>query len=211
MKGLIYRDFVILRPSLKTLGLSLIVIVSVFLYMNLGMLLIMAFPMMLSFLAIGNSQVDAASHWRKATKTMPISSKSIVLSRYMTCVILYLIGIFISILYGYIYLSYKEVADIPYQLFRTLGIGAGLPLFYSAIFHTCAYHFKGEHLEQAMMICMLVMFAVFGGGALLLKGLLVDFQYSNLNLYILLFLLVSIVMFILSYFIAYAIFINDNK
>lgn len=211
MKGLIYRDFVILRPSLKTLGLSLIAILAVFLYMNQGMLLIVAFPIMFSFLAIGNFQVDAASHWKKASRMMPITSKEIVLSRYMTSLLLYLIGIAVAVIYGYIYLSNKGVEDISYQLFRTLGIGAGLPLFYSAIFHPCAYYFKGERLEQAMIICMLIMFAVFGGVALLLKALSVDFQYRDLNLYILIFFLGSLAMFFISYVVSHAVFKNDNK
>lgn len=211
MKGLLYRDFVILRPSLKTLGLSLIVILAVFLYLNQGMLLIVGFPMVLSFLAIGNFQVDAASHWRKASRMLPMTSKAIVLSRYMTFVILYLIGIAVSLLFGYIYLSYKDAVDIPYQLFRTIGIGAGLPLFYCAIFHPCAYYFKGERLDQTMMICMMLMFAVFGGGALLLKLVSVQFHYSDLNLYILMFFIVSLMMFIISYGISYLIFKNDTK
>lgn len=211
MKGLIYRDFVILRPSLKTLGLSLIAILAVFLYMNQGMLLIMVFPLMFTFLAIGNFQVDATSHWKKASRMMPMTSKEIVLSRYVTSLFLYLIGIAIAVIYGYVYLSNKGVEDVSYQLFRTLGIGAGLPLFYSSIFYPCAYYFKGERLEQAMIICMLIMFAFIGGGALLFKALSVDFQYRDLDLYILIFFLGSLAMFFISYLVSHAVFINDNK
>ena len=206
MKGLIYRDFIILRPSLKTLGLSLIAILAVFLYMNQGSILIMCFPIMFCFMAIGNFQVDAASHWGKASHVMPLSNQDIVMSRYLTLVILYLIGIAISLLFGFGYYSWKQVNDIVYEVFLAVGIGMGLPLFYTAIFYPCAYYFKGERIEQAMVVCMLIMFAFFGGGGVLLKAISIDFLETQLPLYIIVFFVISLIMFIGSFFISNYIF-----
>lgn len=209
MKGLIYRDMMILKPTLKTAFYSLPLIIAVCIYLKQGAVLMLICPLLTSFLVIGNYQLDAACKWKKASCLFPISTSKIIASRYISFMILYLIGMLLGAVIGYAYMSYRGVDDILYQLIRNMGIASGMPLFYMAIFAPCAYYFKGERLDQAMLICMVLMFLILAGGAILIKFSKSNFQYQDLNGYIFFFFLVSCFLYLCSYRIS--IYIYDRK
>ena len=59
---------------------------------------------------------------------------------------------------------------------------------------------------MAMLTCMILMFLIFGGGALIIKYTTISFQYTDLNMYVYVFLAISLVLFILSYFLSLKIY-----
>lgn len=204
MLGLLYRDFINLRASLKSIILSSIFIMIIAIFFNYGMIMVIALPVFFAFSIIGSFQNDAALKWNKKCMTLPISSGHIVLARYLTFVILMGIGALFSFVFGVIYMDVTNFTQTNHHFTLQLGMAIALlmPSFYAALFFPCIYYYKGEKLEMATLTCVILMFLIFGGGVLIIKNTTISFQYTDLNLYVYIFLVISLVLFILSYFIS---------
>ena len=204
MLGLIYRDFINLKTSLRSILLSSVFIMVVSIFFDYGMIMMIALPVFFAFAITGSFQCDAALKWNKKCMTLPISAGNVVLSRYLTFTILMLIGAILSLVFGIVYMDITNFAQTNNHFTLALGMAIALlmPLFYAALFFPCIYYYKGEKLEMAMFTCMVLMFVIFGGGALIIKYTTISFQYTDLNMYVYIFLAISFILFILSYFVS---------
>ena len=75
MLGLLYRDFINLKASLRSIILSSIFIMVVAIFFNYGMIMVISLPVFFAFSITGSFQCDAALKWNKKCMTLPISAK----------------------------------------------------------------------------------------------------------------------------------------
>lgn len=61
-------------------------------------------------------------------------------------------------------------------------------------------------MEMAMLICLAVIFGIIALGTMIIKAVTVDFQYNDLDSFIYISMGVSIILYMLSYFISVAIY-----
>lgn len=204
MLGLLYRDFINLKASLKSIVLSSVFIMIIAVFLNYGMAIMIALPVLFAFSIVGSFQCDAALKWNKKCMTLPITTEKVVLARYLTFIILMLTGALFSFVFGVVYMNVTNFSQTNNHFTLQLGMAIALliPLFYSALLFPCIYYYKGEKLEMATLTCMILMFLIFGGGALIIKYTTVSFQYTDLNMYIYVFFVISFILFIISYFVS---------
>ena len=208
MLGLLYRDFINIKASLRSIILSSIFIMVVAIFFNYGMIMVISLPVFFAFSITGSFQCDAALKWNKKCMTLPISAKNVVFARYLTFAILMGIGALFSFVFGVVYMNITNFSQTNHHFTLQLGMAIALlmPLFYASLFFPSIYYYKGEKLEMAMLTCMILMFLIFGGGALIIKYTTISFQYTDLNMYVYVFLAISLVLFILSYFLSLKIY-----
>lgn len=204
MKGLIYRDIINLKQTFKSIFVSSIFIILVACLFHYGTLVSISIPMLLTYGIAGAFQLDAAVKWHKICFVMPIKKYQIVLSRYVEFLILFVIGMLMSLIFGYLYMEITGQGTSGLE--KIVALAAFLPLFYTALFFPCVYYFKGEKMDLAVLACLIIMFVIFALGAWIIKSTTVNFQYEDLNFYIYCCLGIAIVLFLLSYFISLTIF-----
>lgn len=204
MIGLLYRDFINLKSSLKSIVLSSIVIMVFAWFFGYGTIVIIAMPVVLAFSITGSFQCDAALKWNRHCMILPVTSGNVVLSRYLTFTIMMMIGAVISFIYGNLYMNITNFSQTNNHFTLQLGMVIALitPLLNAALFLPLIYYFRGEKLEMAALSCIVMTFLIFGGGALIIKYTTISFQYTDLNMYVYIFLAVSFILFIVSYFIS---------
>lgn len=208
MLGLLYRDYVNLKQSLKTTIISTGLIVIVFVLIDYGMAVTMLLPMMLAFISIGSLQWDAALKWRKVSVILPVKQHALVLSKYIVFLVLLLIGLLAGVIFGLLYMKATDfgLSNQHFTIGKAIALGITLPCAFGALFFPCAFYFKGEKLDMAMISCVTIMFVIIGAGALLIKYTTVDFRYEDLTTFIYASALLSALMLFLSYYISVEIF-----
>lgn len=204
MLGLLYRDFINLKASLKSIVLSSVVIMVIAWFFNYGTIVIIAMPVVLAFSITGSFQCDAALKWNRQCMILPVTSGNVVLARYLIFMIMMIIGTVISFVYGNLYMSITNSSQINNHFTLELGIVIALitPLLNASLFLPSIYYYKGEKLEMAALCCIILTFLIFGGGALIIKYTTISFQYTDLNMYIYVLLAISFILFIISYFLS---------
>lgn len=208
MLGLLYRDLINLKPSIKTTVISIVLLTVVFVIMEFGMAVAILLPMELAFISIGTFQWDAALSWRKAAGILPVRKEDIVLTKYIVFTIMMIAGMLLGLVFGYVYMTLTDFAlsNQHFTLLKAAALGVTLPLSFATLFFPCAFYFKGEKLDMAMISCVTIMFVIIAAGALLIKYTTIDFQYSDLTGFIYASTVVSIVLFLASYFVSVWIF-----
>jgi len=91
VKGLLLKEIFVMFKNNK-LSIIIIPIFTLFGIFNKQFMFVMLIPVLLSMLTLGNMTYDELSRWNSFAQCMPLERKSIVSSKYITMVLMALIG-----------------------------------------------------------------------------------------------------------------------
>ncbi|WP_010529327.1 ABC-2 transporter permease [Lentibacillus jeotgali] len=208
MKGLLLTNYyLVYRSILAYIGLAILVS-GVILYFAGAMVSGIAALLIILLMTLPSLEViktESKSGYDKYVLTLPVSRKNIVQSHYIFYFSVVIIGAFLS--YGVIY-AYDLFSDTPVDgIFNTVSIGFFIVLFAGAMIYPLLYIFGAEKSDAIVLGGGFVgLFVHFG-----VRYLLNQFTLSiDPSLYIsLVYIILGIIIYILSYFIA--VFIYNRK
>lgn len=146
MLGLLYRDVINLKQSVKSTIFSILMISAVAIYMDFGMIVVMVIPLMLSFISIGTMQLDASTRWGKLFKTFPLKESRLVLSKYIIYAVLMLLGLILGGFFGFLYMNLTDYAltNDHFTLWKGLALSIGMSCSFAAFFFPSAYFLRAR-------------------------------------------------------------------
>jgi ABC-type transport system involved in multi-copper enzyme maturation permease subunit len=158
MKGLIIKDLLNLKKNLNT------VIVLIIFYALIGYtssdpsMLIAMISLVLTMMTMTTMSYDDLAKWDKYALTMPVSRKSIVLSKYILSIFLALTGIIISTVIAFVLMNLKNYETsnlmiIAYSIFL-------ISLVFSSIILPLIFKFGVEKSRLMMMAAIGIPIAI---------------------------------------------------
>ena len=160
MKGLIIKDILNLKRSLGSI--VAILIFYIFLAYNSGdpSMLIGMVVFLLAMMTITSISYDDMAKWDKLALAMPISRKTIVLSKYVLSLLLIATGIFLSTTISYIIILINSDIGLP-QLLLTSYIIFFLSTIFISIVLPLIFRFGVEKSRLMMMTVIGIPFGLF--------------------------------------------------
>ncbi len=205
MKGLIIKDFLVLKKTGRVflLLLGLYLIMTIFMNTDMGPLMVFICGM----LSISTFAYDEQAKWDAYALTMPVSKRDLVRAKYVLAIILCFIGAVAGVV-----LSVASNLDAPFIDWNGILIASGIALCASYIFNSLAlpllYKFGAEKSRVILLACYAVPLI---GASLIMKelekssGSLLRLQ-SLLNLGAILLPFVTIALLFVSYLISLRIY-----
>jgi ABC-2 type transport system permease protein len=153
VKGLIIKDFLVLKKTgrvfLMILGLYLVM--TIFMNTDMGPLMVFICGM----LSISTFAYDEQAKWDSFALTMPISKRDLVRSKYVLAVILCFIGAMAGVI-----LSVASNLDAPFIDWSGILMASGIALCASYLFNSLAlpllYKFGAEKSRVILLACYAV-------------------------------------------------------
>lgn len=102
MKGLLLKDFYIIRSILALLGVVFIVIGACFTYLINPWVLTVLATVMLGMNVVSTINIDKSSGWLKTVMTTPVTRKTFITSKYTLYLLLSIAGLIFGIAFGFI-------------------------------------------------------------------------------------------------------------
>lgn len=205
MHGLIQKDLYSLRGSLKSILLIMIVFGVIFIPQAGGVSLIAVMVFMMSSLVISTISMDDFVKWDKYALTLPLSRKDIVKSKYELLLLLSITGAVIGLVVTTAYNLVVNQASVEDMLMMGIMMVA-ISITLLGIVMPVIYKFGVEKARILMMACIFLPIVLilglvyaadnFGNGLP---------EVSNL-LIIAITLVISAVVFLLSYFVSLRIY-----
>lgn len=132
MLGLIKKDLLLMKTNAK----SLLVIFIIYLLMaiNGNFDIIIMFPLFIFVLLISTFGYDEYNNWDSYVNTLPVGRKNIILSKYLTSVILLACSSIISCIIAYILTFFYEKSDISHSLSYIGGCLCGMLIAISLMY-----------------------------------------------------------------------------
>jgi len=160
VKGLIIKDILNLKRSLGSI--IAILIFYIFLAYNSGdpSMLIGMVVFLLAMMTITSISYDDMAKWDKLALAMPISRKTIVLSKYVLSLLLIATGIFLSTTISYIIILINSDIGLP-QLLLTSYIIFFLSTIFISIVLPLIFRFGVEKSRLMMMTVIGIPFGLF--------------------------------------------------
>jgi len=160
VKGLIIKDILNLKRSLGSI--VAILIFYIFLAYNSGdpSMLIGMVVFLLAMMTITSISYDDMAKWDKLALAMPISRKTIVLSKYVLSLLLIATGIFLSTTISYIIILINSDIGLP-QLLLTSYIIFFLSTIFISIVLPLIFRFGVEKSRLMMMTVIGIPFGLF--------------------------------------------------
>ena len=153
MKGLLLKDFLALRKYSKTI-LVIIVFYIFFGFFNNNPNFSAGMTVMLfAIMTITSFSYDDLAKWDKYARSLPVTKKEIVMSKYLLALILSLMGVVLSVLFSLLFSLIKGGTNMLESLLTTYALFAIAILFLSILL-PLIYRFGSEKSR-------LMMFAVF--------------------------------------------------
>lgn len=172
MKGLIIKDLLNLKKSLKTM----LFLFPAFLLFSISMetptYLISMITLMLTSVSVSSFTYDDYSKWEKFGRSLPVTKKQIVLSKYLLSVILAIAGLLLSCVYIFIWQVFKptsgllEITAIILTMFSVtlFFTGTAMPLIYK--FGVEKYRIINFAICGAIFLVFAIVFSVYDASML---------------------------------------------
>ena len=195
ISGLMLKDLLNLRPMTKTLVVMFLIFGVIFIPMGNVMTVYFLLMIFAALLPMTSLSMDDMAKWDRYALTMPVTRKDIVRSKYLMTIMFFGVSIVISGIIAAV--SYYLMPETATPFWFIVLVGA-LGLFYGSLLFPLLYKFGSEKARYMMFVLM----AVIG---ILLVGWFALFGESlngNLLIYILITAVVSIAVFIASYFVS---------
>lgn len=163
MLGLLIKDFMTLKKYFKTL-LFMLAVYAVYGYLADNAAFLVSFSIILfSMVTITSIAYDEQCHWNNYALTMPVSHKTIVLSKYVLGILLSLIGMILSLI-GSVVISIlnHSLTDMFSILFATAVAGIIIGFLFISIYLPFVFKLGAEKSRIIMVSIFLVPFIVFG-------------------------------------------------
>ena len=207
MIGLLYKEFYTLKRYIRSYSVVFVVFLLASISMKSPVYLQSMLAMCLGMLVLTGMSYDKAYGWDRMVQTLPVKRESIVLSKYVTSVLLNVFSLVFSTVVGMIISTFVPMGEdaLSQMLFMAATLMSILMLGYAVIF-PIIYKFGVERAR-------IVMAAVFIIPVLLIMNLLEDVSTELLgwieeNVVVsgILFFGLSLLCYIVSYFISVKIY-----
>lgn len=205
MKGLLYKDFYCLKQNLKYILAIFLLFGCIFIPQGNSSIIgtiIIIFPM----LVITTLSYDHAGKWDRFALTMPITRKMLVRSKYILFLIMLLFGMLVGILFSAAGILFGKSFDMI-EIGLEMGTVAAMALWSGILLLPLIYKFG---VERARLF-LLLLFALFGGGimasvSIAKNGSLPALTQQQLTAFTVIFLIVSVICYAVSYLISVKIY-----
>ncbi|MBC3803484.1 ABC-2 transporter permease [Acetobacterium fimetarium] len=206
MKGLILKDLINLKKSMRTLGIMLLAFVVIYIPLGSESFISGMVVLMFAMLVITTMSYDDMAKWDTYALTMPISRKEVVLSKYLlmlmldfTSVVLALALTFVGSLLTGTGMTTETLLGIPIILM--------IAVIFGSVLIPMIYKFGIEKARLMIVLCGAIPTAVF----LVLAQMDIPFpaignEETAFQTIMLAMALISVMTFIASYFIAVRIY-----
>ena len=209
MRGLLLNNFYSMSSNIKLSFSIALVLVFVSLFVGGSFLpMIMGIQLFIFILNTGASlQIDEISKWSKFELTLPVKRRTIINAKYVSFIILIAIGILISTLTAIVYIVFKGSVDIK-TLIWSYCFGLTLSIATPAFMYPFILKFGTEKSDLIILLSsglsVVLMFSI----SILLSLFVPSINFRSPIVGITS-LIVSVLLFILSYFLA--VWIHRNK
>lgn len=213
MKGLIRNNFYSVGSALKlTIAFCIVVnfavIIGVERFLNTDVFLpILILGQIGSFTGLTGTalQKDNTSNWSKYERTLPVKIRDIVMARYISFLIFSVIGILLATL-TVVLLSVISAQPMNFErVGYGYSFGITFALLVPALLYPLVLKFGADKSEIMLLISVAITLFLFNGGSLILTPYLINLNNANM-IYRIAFIVISVVMFISSYFISLSIY-----
>lgn len=213
MKGLIRNNFYSVGSTLKwTIAFCILVNIAVIIgaenFTNSDVFLtILILGQIGAFTGLTGTALekDNASNWSKYERTLPVKISAITMARYISFLIFSVIGILFATL-TVVLLS--VISAQPMNMERVsygYSFGIVFSLLVPAFLYPLVLKFGTDKVNLMLPISVALALFLFNGGSVILTPYLINLNNANM-IYRIGFMLISVLMFIASYFISLAIY-----
>ena len=171
MKGLLVKEFYVIRDSLLTLLVIFIAIGVGLAFLISPCVLITIAAITLSMQAITTIQNDKSTQWNRFSATLPVSRVQVVESKYLIYLLLSITGIALGVIICFIASLLKQSFDIN-ELLIYFCLAIIISLLPGSISIPCAFVFDQEKSIMGTVLSYIVTSGLFAGLIFLLKQLM---------------------------------------
>lgn len=150
-------------------------------------------------------QKDNTSKWSKYERTLPVKICNVVMARYISFLIFSIIGILLATI---TVLLFSVISAQPVNFERVgygYSFGITFALLVPALLYPLVLKFGADKSEIMLMISVVITISLFVGGSVILTPYLNHLDNANM-IYRITWIVMSVVMFISSYFISLALY-----
>ena len=213
MKGLIRNNFYSVCSALKwTIAFCIVVNIAIIIgaerFTNSeGLLTILILGEIGAFTSLTGTALekDNASNWSKYERTLPVKMSDITMARYISFLIFSGIGILLATV---TVVLFSAILTQPINLER-VGYGYSFGIVFSllvpAFLYPLVLKFGADKVNLMLIISVSITLFLFNGGSSILTPYLINLNNANM-IYRIGFMVISVLMFIASYFISLAIY-----
>lgn len=213
MKGLIRNNFYSVGSALKwTMAFCIIVNVAVIIgaerFTNSDVFLTMLILGQIgAFTSLSGTALekDNTSNWSKYERTLPVKMSDITTARYISFLIFSVIGILLATL---TVVLISAISAQPMNLERIgygYSFGIAFSLLVPAFLYPLVLKFGADKVNIILLISVAIAICLFNGGSAILTPYLINLNNANM-IYRIACIVISVLMFISSYFISLAIY-----
>jgi len=206
MKGLILKDLINLKKSMKTLGIMLIAFAVLYIPMGNESFLSGMVVLMFAMMVITTMSYDDMAKWDTYALTMPISRKEVVLSKYLLLLMLDLTGVVLALVLAFVGSFFTGTA-ITVETLMSIFIVLMIAVIFGSVLIPMIYKFGTEKARLMIILCAAVPTAVVLGLAQLnIPFPAIDNEETVFGIIMIAMALISLVIFFASYFISVKIY-----
>lgn len=207
MKGLIRKDFLLIKRSMGSTLLILaflVVLFSTMMGVSAGMAMI---PLTFTILILGSFTLDDTAQWDLYALSTPTVKSRVVLAKYLSSILLTIIGAGLSVVTACVSLLLRGE---PWSLEVTLTLltSGGLAFFLIAVLLPLVYRFGANKARVVLMVVIFLPICL----AALLKDQFPILSFSDQSIFFVLFSLplIGALLLVPSYFISRAIYMRKD-
>lgn len=200
MRGLILKDFWIIKDTIKTTLAILVILLVYCLFRQQAIGLVIVPTLICAATSTSSLKLDYGMKWDKIALTMPINRKDIVRSKYIELLILCVFGLIMGIIFGIVanIVGYIEMNS------NTIYIGiicGALGLVSGSVHLFLLYKFGGDNLENSEIL----LFVAYGIGIAVTVAILfvyrsiLEMSFGNIGFLSLIYLSVAFCVLLISY------------
>lgn len=213
MKGLIRNNFYSVGSTLKwTIAFCILVNVAVIIgakkFTNSDVFLtILILGQIGAFTGLTGTALekDNASKWSKYERTLPVKISDITMARYISFLIFSVIGILLA---TFTVVLLSVISAQPMNMER-VGYGYSFGIIFSllvpAFLYPLVLKFGSDKVNLMLLISVVLAIFLFNGASVILTPYFINLNNANM-IYRIVFMVISVLMFIASYFISLAIY-----
>lgn len=196
MKGLLLKDFYIIRSGLLILLLTFVFVGAGMSFVISPWVLIVIFTVTLSFQSAVTVQTDKSSQWDKFSVTLPVSRKQTISSKYVMYLLLSLAGLGIGAVISIICAWFQKGFDVR-SLFLYSSLAIIVSLLPGSISIPCSFWLDEEKSMIGTILAYMVTSGIIVAVTLILNKYM-NLQ-ENMSMVIGILAVVSVILYVISW------------
>lgn len=166
MKGLLIKDFILLKKAITNTLVIAIILTGYCLFRGLSIGVVIIPTLLCAAIATSSLKLDWSTRWDKIVLTMPVNRNNLVFSKYVELLILATSGLLI----GIVLVVFKSFFNPDISIGTSIVIGIvcfAMGLISGSIHMLLAYKFGGDNLENSEILLL----AAYGIGGAVIAGI----------------------------------------